>query len=102
MGIRGGGINLGFAAPSLVSAADGEILVALNPEKHGSTQAYAARLRTVLHERFPDLIFFFLPADMVSQILNFGLPAPIDVQLVGRDPTNVEIARDLVRRIAAL
>ena len=102
IGIPAGGINLAFADPSTVSAADGEILVALNPEKHGPTATYAARLRTELQKRFPDLTLFFAPADMVSQILNFGLPAPIDVQLIGRNPKNVEIARDLVRRIAAV
>ena len=102
IGIPGGGVNLAFSDASIVSAADGEILVALNPEKHGSTPAYVGRLRTILRERFPDLVFFFQPADMVSQILNFGLPAPIDVQIVGRDPKNRDIARDLVRRIAAI
>src|SRR5262249_41379954 len=79
-----------------------EILVALNPEKHAPTAGYISRLRTILRERFPDLVFFFQPADIVGQILNFGLPAPIDVQIVGRDPKNVEIAQDLVRRIAAI
>ena len=86
-----------------MSAADGEILVALNPEQTRLRHAaYVARLRTILHQRFPDLVFFFQPADIVTQILNFGLPAPIDVQVIGRDPKNVEIARDLVRRIAAV
>ncbi len=102
IGIPGGGINLAFSDASIVSAADGEILVALNPEHHGSTPGYVAQLRPLLRERFPDLVFFFQPADMVTQILNFGLPAPIDVQIVGRDPKNQDIARDLVRRIAAI
>ena len=102
IGIPGGGVNLAFSDTSILSAADGEILVALNPEKHGPTASYVERLRTILPQRFPDLVFFFQPADMVSQILNFGLPAPIDVQVIGRDPKNVEVARDLVRRIAAI
>lgn len=102
IGIPGGGVNLAFSDTSILSAADGEILVALNPEKHGPTPFYVERLRTILPQRFPDLVFFFQPADMVSQILNFGLPAPIDVQVIGRDPKNVEVARDLVRRIAAI
>src|SRR5262245_3265454 len=102
IGIPGGGVNLAFSDASILSAADGEILVSLNPEKHGSTPAYVERLRTLLPQRFPDLVFFFPPADMVSQILNFGLPAPIDVQVIGRDPKNVAVARDLVRRIAAI
>jgi multidrug efflux pump subunit AcrB len=102
IGIPGGGINLAFTDASITSAADGEILVALNPEKHGPTLEYVSRLRTILRERFPDLVFFFQPADIVGQILNFGLPAPIDVQIVGRDPKNLEIAQDLVRRISAV
>jgi len=99
IGIPGGGVNLAFTDASIVSAADGEILVALNPEHHAPTLGYVSRLRTILRERFPDLVFFFQPADIVGQILNFGLPAPIDVQIIGRDPKNLEIARDLVRRI---
>ena len=102
IGLPGGGVNLAFSDASIVSAADGEILVALNPEHHGSTLGYVRQLRGILRERFPDLVFFFQPADMVSQILNFGHPAPIDVQIVGRDPKNQAIARDLVRRIAAI
>jgi len=101
IGLPAGGINLAFSDASLVAAADGEILIALAPE-HGSTKAYARELRKILAARFPDLVVFFQPADIVSQILNFGLPAPIDVQLVGRDPRNLAIAEDLVRRIAAV
>ncbi len=65
-----------------VSDADGEILVSLKPT-HGPTADYIAKLRTELPRRFPECKFFFEPADITSQILNFGLPAPIDVQLVG-------------------
>src|SRR5436189_26604 len=101
LGLPAGGINLAFSDASLVASADGEILIALKPE-HGSTTVYAERLRTILAARFPDLTVFFQPADIVSQILNFGLAAPIDVQIVGRDPRNVGIAEDLVRRIAAI
>src|SRR5262249_53330652 len=67
-----------------VSDADGEILVALKPE-HRPTADYDARLRRELPRRFPDCTFFFEPADITTQILNFGLPAPIDVQVVGVD-----------------
>ena len=102
IGIPGGGVNLAFSDVSIVSAADGEILVALTPEHHHSTLAYIDQLRTLLRQRFPDLTFFFQPADIVSQILNFGLPAPIDVQVVGRDPKNLPIAQDLVQRIAGI
>src|SRR5205085_4236062 len=64
-----------------VSDADGEILVALKP-KHRPTADYVAQLRRELPKRFPDCTFYFMPADMTSQILNFSLPAPIDVQVV--------------------
>jgi multidrug efflux pump subunit AcrB len=102
LGIPAGGINLAFSDASVVAAADGEILVSLKPGHHDSTPAFIEKLRTILPARFPDLIFFFQPADIVSQILNFGLAAPIDVQVIGRDPHNIAIAEDLVRRISAV
>ena len=68
-----------------ISSADGEILISLNKEKHGPTRDYEVLLRKRLRERFPDMTFFFQPANITSQILNFGLPAPIDLQVVGRD-----------------
>src|SRR5206468_6140912 len=101
LGLPPGGINFAFSDASLVTDGDGEILIAFKPE-HGSTAVYAEKLRAILGKRFPDLTVFFAPADIVSQILNFGLAAPIDVQIVGRDPKNVAIAEDLVRRIAAI
>jgi multidrug efflux pump subunit AcrB len=102
LGIPAGGINLAFSDASVVAAADGEILVSLKAGHHDSTPAFVEKLRTTLPKRFPDLIFFFQPADIVSQILNFGLAAPIDVQIIGHDPHNVPIAEDLVKRISAV
>ncbi len=102
IGIPSGGINLAFSDASVVTAADGEILVALKEDHAGSTPKYVDQLRKILPAKFPQLIFFFQPADIVSQILNFGLPAPIDVQIVGRDPKNLAIAEDLVKRISAV
>ncbi len=98
IGVPLGGINLAFADISTVGAADGEIFVALN-EDHGSTPKYVEELRRRLRREFPELIFFFQPSDIISQILNFGLPAPIDVQLVGRNPQNYQIAREMQRQI---
>src|SRR5437763_13767727 len=95
LGLPAGGINLAFSDASLVASADGEILIALKPA-HGSTTAYAEKLRTILGARFPDLTLFFPPPDIVSQILNFGLAPPIDVQIGGRDPRTVGIAEALV------
>ena len=86
-----------------ISSADGEILISLNPEKHAPTRDYEVLLRKRLHERFPDMTFFFQPANITSQILNFGLPAPIDLQVVGRDAeANYAIAQNLARRIARI
>jgi multidrug efflux pump subunit AcrB len=81
--------------------ADGEILVALNPEHHQPTGYWMKRLRETLPREFPGVTFFFQPADMVSQILNFGLPAPIDVQIVGYDQTVThDVALEFAERLA--
>jgi len=86
-----------------ISAADGEILVSLKKEKHAPTPGYEVKLRRVLAEKFPDTVFFFQPANITSQILNFGLPAPIDLQVVGRDAEgNYKIAERLMAKIARI
>src|SRR5579872_4007594 len=86
-----------------ISSADGEILISLKKEKHGSTRDYEVLLRKRLRERFPDMSFFFQPANITTQILSFGLPAPIDLQVVGRDAeANYRIAQKLARRIARI
>ena len=85
-----------------VSDADGEILVALK-EEHAPTAEYVARLRVELPRRFPDCIFYFQPADITSQILNFGLPAPINVQVVGvNGPGNLAVAKKLREAMATV
>jgi multidrug efflux pump subunit AcrB len=85
-----------------VSDADGEILVALK-EEHGPTAEYVARLRRELPRRFPDCTFFFQPADITSQILNFGLPAPINVQVVGVNGAgNLQVAKKLRRELSKI
>ena len=84
-----------------ISSADGEILISLNKEKHASSRDYEVLLRKRLRDRFPDMDFFFQPANITSQILNFGLPAPIDVQVVGRNAeANYAIAQKLAKRIS--
>src|ERR1700752_1359929 len=83
-----------------ISSADGEILISLK-QNHSSTRDYEVQLRKRLRERFPDTTFFFEPANITTQILNFGIPAPIDLQVVGRDTdANYRIARKLAERIA--
>jgi multidrug efflux pump subunit AcrB len=83
-----------------ISSADGEILISLNKEHH-STRDYEVLLRKRLQDKFPDTVFFFQPANITTQILNFGLPAPLDLQVVGREAAvNYKIAQDLARRIS--
>ena len=100
IGLPVSGINLAFSDTASISAADGDILISLNPEKHGPTREYMRLLREKLTEKFPQEVFFFAAANMTTQILNFGLPAPIDIQVVGRDPvTNYEVAERLLARV---
>jgi multidrug efflux pump subunit AcrB len=94
--------NYAFGDGSTISSADGEVLIALNEKHHGPTWQYVKQLRSQLHKQFPDLTFFVQPADIVTQILNFGLPSPIDVQVQGYDPANYEIARRLRKRLASV
>ncbi|HML18340.1 MAG TPA: efflux RND transporter permease subunit, partial [Bryobacteraceae bacterium] len=83
IGLPYSGYNLAFSDSVTLGPADGEILVSLRPGDHRPTWDYVREMRKRLNREFPDLTFFFQPADMVGQILNFGLPAPIDVQVVG-------------------
>jgi len=91
---------MAFGDSATTSMADGEILVALAHHRSQSTPDTIATLRRELPQRFPQLTFFFQPADIVSQILNFGLPAPIDVQIAGlnRDK-NYALATEIAERI---
>jgi multidrug efflux pump subunit AcrB len=100
MGLTQSFTIMAYVDNGTVSDADGEILVALKPE-HRPTANYVAHLREELPRRFPQCTFFFEPADITSQILNFGLPAPIDVQVVGinRDG-NQAVAQKLRREMA--
>jgi multidrug efflux pump subunit AcrB len=94
--------NLAFTDGSTIGSNDGVILVALK-EGHAPTADYVRKLRQVLPAAFPEETFYFQAADMVTQILNFGLPAQIDVRTVGRDrATNLRVAQELQRRIAAI
>jgi multidrug efflux pump subunit AcrB len=94
------GLNLAFSDSTTISNSDGDILIALNPDKHSSTREYMRRIRADLNAKFPQETFFFTAADMTTQILNFGLPDPIDVQVVGRDAShNYEAAQRLLTRI---
>ena len=84
IGLPYSGINLSYSNSAPVGSSDADILVSLSV-KHHPTGNYIHQLRLSLPKQFPGVSFAFLPADMVGQILNFGLPAPIDVQVVGND-----------------
>ena len=85
IGVPYSGLNLSYSTSGVIGTSDAEILIALNSEHHHPTAGYVERLRQELPRRFPGVEFFFQPADIVTQILNFGLPAPIDIQVVGAD-----------------
>ena len=94
--------NLAFTDGSTIGPNDGVVLVALK-DGHAPTADYVRKLRAALPAAFPNVTFYFQAADMVTQILNFGLPAQIDVRTVGYDrETNLRVAQELRRRIAAL
>ena len=93
------GINTTYSNSATIGPADADIQVSLT-EDHHPTEAYVQKLRSVLNRRFPGVIFYELPVDMVTQILNFGLPAPIDIQIVGRDlEGNRAFAEQLLNRV---
>jgi multidrug efflux pump subunit AcrB len=95
IGIPYSGINLSYTSSGVVSAADADITVALTP-KHHPTDGYVQDLRAKLNAEFPGTTFYTLPVDMVTQILNFGLPAPIDIQVVG---ANLQGNREFIDRL---
>lgn len=101
IGMPVSGVNYAFSDSQTVSEADGEILVSLTEERKHSTLYYQKQIRQMVTAKFPECTYYFQPADIVTQILNAGLPAPIDVKLTGlnRDE-NYKIALDIKRRIA--
>jgi multidrug efflux pump subunit AcrB len=100
IGLPNSGINLSYSNSGVIGTSDAEILVGLNQEHHHPTADYIRKLRAGLPREFPGVEFFFQPADIVSQILNFGLPAPIDIQLIGPDVnTNYFIAQQISNRL---
>jgi multidrug efflux pump subunit AcrB len=102
IGLPARAYNLAFTDGSTIGVNDGVILVALK-EGHAPTSEYVRRLRQALPAAFSDVTFYFQAADIVTQILNFGLPAQIDVRTVGYDrKTNLRVAKELRRRIAQI
>ncbi|HWJ35287.1 MAG TPA: efflux RND transporter permease subunit [Steroidobacteraceae bacterium] len=99
IGLPVSGINLTYDSASPIGAADADVLITLNA-KHKPTSQYVQKLRAALNTEFPGVTFAFLPADIISQILNFGLPSPIDIQIVGGDVNgNRTAATQLLARL---
>ncbi len=102
IGLPSNGINLAYGDSSTIGSGDGEMLIALN-EHHKPTAEYLAKLRKVLAREFPEASFSFQPADIVGQILNFGLAAPIDIQISGnRRDENYRIARMIEKEVTKI
>jgi len=102
LGVPNSGINLSYSNGGTFGSLDGELLIAL-AETHRPTSTLTTILREELPKSFPGVEFFFQPADIVTQILNFGLPAAIDVQLTGNDLMgNAELAAEITKEIAKI
>jgi multidrug efflux pump subunit AcrB len=99
IGLPYSGINMAYQNTGTIGPEDGDALIGLQ-EDHAPTAAYVKRLRAELPRKFPSATFSFLPADIVSQILNFGLPAPLDVRIVGNNQEgNYAYANKLMKRL---
>jgi len=99
IGLPNSSINLSYSNSGVIGTSDAEILVGLNAN-HRPTEEIVEQLRQQLPRQFPGVEFFFQPADIVTQILNFGLPAPIDIQVMGADmQSNYGIAQQIANRL---
>ncbi len=103
IGLPNQSFALAWGDNAVISAADGEILISLNPEKHRPTALLQRKLRHALRTSFPDETFFFQAANITNQILNFGIPSPIDVQIQTRDAAaGYKLAVELQDRVAVV
>ena len=99
LGIPISGINLSYNDSGTAGPADADIMVSLNTG-HRPTADYVRNLRLALNRDFPGVTFYFLPADIVSQTINFGLPAPYDIQVLGRDLAgNQKVAANIAEKL---
>ncbi|MBS1993192.1 MAG: efflux RND transporter permease subunit [Cyanobacteria bacterium SZAS LIN-3] len=99
IGLPVSGINFAYSDSQTMSSADGEILVSLQDKRHHPTVWYQKEVRSLMRREFPDLSFYFQPGDIVTQILNAGLPAPIDVRVLGYNKQIFQIASKLKSQI---
>ncbi|WP_213769340.1 efflux RND transporter permease subunit [Bradyrhizobium sp. dw_78] len=102
IGLPASNYNFAFGDGSFVANNDGQILISLK-EGHASTDSYRKTLRDVLRQSFPDVIFYFQPSDIITQILDFGTITPIDVQVTGRNAAkDLEVAKHIETRLRAV
>ena len=100
IGLPVSGINLSYNDSGTAGTPDADIMVSLNPG-HKPTADYVRSLRLALNREFPGVVFYFLPADIVSETINFGLPAPFDIQVLGRDQAgNHQVAADIMAKLS--
>lgn len=103
IGLPNSGYNLAYGDSPTLGACDGEILISLNKDNHAPSELYTTKIRKRLKEKFPDIVFFFQAANITNQILNFGLPAPIDLQVIGRAAdANYALAEELKDQISKI
>jgi multidrug efflux pump subunit AcrB len=104
LGVPNSGLNLSLSEGALISPSDGQIMIALK-EGHAPTADYVRRLRSKLNQEYPEATFFFLAPDISTQVLNFGLAAPIDVQLIGvpgKEEETLKVARQIMAEVKAI
>ena len=100
IGLYNSTINLAYSNSGVIGESDAELMVGLKPDRSMSTTYYIDELRGRLAKEFPGTEFFFQPADIVTQILNFGVPAPIDIQLIGPNlRADYELAQQITNRV---
>lgn len=103
IGFAGDAYNMTFMDNATIGVEDAELMVALSDDKTQPTLNYTRQLREILREKMPEVSFFYQPADIVTQILNFGLTATIDVQVIGTDSeNNLQIARSIQKDLALI
>jgi len=100
IGVAAESFNLAFGDNATVGTSDGEILVSLKHKRAHSTPEYMKLVRNALTAKFSNLTFYYQPADIVNQILSFGLPAPIDIRVAGYNKSeNLQIAKEIIAKV---
>ncbi len=102
IGLPVGGVNLAYSGSATIGSTDGEIQVSLNTGHKTSVWTYIKQMRRELPKKFPGVTFYFQSADIVSQILNFGLPSPVDLRVTGQDPNNYLLAHEIAGKVAKI